>query len=251
MNFAPGIWLFRWSEKKTNVDVKECLGDYNNSFLYMFIAQLNYFIWPFVVLCLLNLLILINICQRTRKLTHLRSNQSISIVCRSINDPRHLLSPQSQSRFDQLEKEKSSPSTKTHFTSLSDPLANRTTRVVLCPSLERSKEIRQCPTIVTNKCRTDFRIGRDRRAARSLFILVFIFLIFLFPYVLCALASTAGFRLSPLLLEISFWLLWLNSTCNPFLYPFIQIKYRRAYLKLFQSTRRFFSLRCCSSANND
>lgn len=81
----------------------------------------------------------------------------------------------------------------------------------------------------------DLRINRDRKAARSLFILVFVFLIFLFPYVICATALTAGFQISQTLFQISFWLLWLNSTFNPFIYPFIQNKYRRAYAKLFQS----------------
>lgn len=85
------------------------------------------------------------------------------------------------------------------------------------------------------------RIVRDRKAARSLFILVIVFLIFLFPYVICATASTAGANISSLIFEISFWLLWLNSTCNPFLYPFIQIKYRKAYAKLFRSITLFFS----------
>ncbi len=81
----------------------------------------------------------------------------------------------------------------------------------------------------------NFRITRDRKAARSLFILVIVFLIFLFPYVICATASTAGINISTIIFEISFWLLWMNSTCNPFLYPFIQMKYRRAYVTLFQS----------------
>ncbi|CAF4830674.1 unnamed protein product, partial [Rotaria sp. Silwood2] len=72
-------------------------------------------------------------------------------------------------------------------------------------------------------------------------ILVVVFLIFLFPYVICATASTAGVNVSKILFEISFWLLWMNSTCNPFLYPFIQIKYRRAYMKLFQSFIKFFN----------
>ena len=81
----------------------------------------------------------------------------------------------------------------------------------------------------------DLRIKRDRKAARSLLILVIVFLIFLLPYVICATATTAGFQISQKLFEISFWLLWLNSTCNPFLYPFIQTKYRRAYRKLFKT----------------
>ena len=89
----------------------------------------------------------------------------------------------------------------------------------------------------------DLRIHRDRRAARSLFILVLVFLIFLFPYVICATISTAGVPMPASLFHFSFWLLWLNSTFNPFLYPFIQLKYRRAYLKLFASLRKHFSFR--------
>jgi len=108
----------------------------------------------------------------------------------------------------------------------------------------RSREV-ECIQPIINKIRSnnaingrDFRIRRDRKAARSLFILVFVFLIFLFPYVICAIATTAGFKISEKIFQISFWLLWMNSTFNPFLYPFIQIKYRRAYSKLFQSTLR-------------
>jgi hypothetical protein len=108
----------------------------------------------------------------------------------------------------------------------------------------RSREV-ECVQPIINKIRSnniingrDFRIRRDRKAARSLFILVFVFLIFLFPYVICSIATTAGFQISERIFQISFWLLWMNSTFNPFLYPFIQIKYRRAYKKLFQSTFR-------------
>ena len=89
----------------------------------------------------------------------------------------------------------------------------------------------------------DLRIHRDRRAARPLFILVLVFLTFLFPYVVCATISTAGVSIPPSLFHFSFWLLWLNSTFNPVLYPFIQLKYRRAYLKLFGSIRKHFSFR--------
>ena len=36
----------------------------------MIIAQFNYFIWPFVVLCILNILILCNIWTRSRRMNH-------------------------------------------------------------------------------------------------------------------------------------------------------------------------------------
>jgi hypothetical protein len=56
----------------TNVTRSDCSGDYNNSFVYMLIAQFNYFIWPFIVLCVLNMLIMLNIWKRSRKMSRLR-----------------------------------------------------------------------------------------------------------------------------------------------------------------------------------
>ncbi len=112
---------------------------------------------------------------------------------------------------------------------VSRPILNRIS--VSSRSTTRSQQVRTGQS----------RIARDRKAARSLFILVIVFLIFLFPYVICATASTAGANISKIIFEISFWLLWLNSTCNPFLYPFIQIKYRRAYVKLFRSCTKYLT----------
>lgn len=42
----------------------------------MLIAQFNYFIWPFILLCLFNILIMLNIWKRTRKITSYKSNIS-------------------------------------------------------------------------------------------------------------------------------------------------------------------------------
>jgi hypothetical protein len=35
----------------------------------MLIAQFNYFIWPFIVLCVLNMLLMLNIWKRSRKMS--------------------------------------------------------------------------------------------------------------------------------------------------------------------------------------
>ena len=84
MNFAPGIWLFgvfgRGDDEDETSALLECAGDYNRSFVYMLIAQFNYFIWPFVVLCLLNLLIMLNIWKRTRRMTRLKSSTETTFV---------------------------------------------------------------------------------------------------------------------------------------------------------------------------
>ena len=52
-----------------NISRSDCSGDYNNSFIYMLIAQFNYFIWPFIVVCVLNMLLMLNIWKRSRKMS--------------------------------------------------------------------------------------------------------------------------------------------------------------------------------------
>lgn len=92
--------------------------------------------------------------------------------------------------------------------------------------------------------RTVRRLRRDKRAATSLFTLVLVFMIFLLPYVVVVVVGRI-FSVESLtdtnsqLYSAAFWLLWLNSTVNPILYPFIQPRFREAYRKLYlRFTRR-------------
>lgn len=107
-----------------------------------------------------------------------------------------------------------------------------------------SKQPNSPVTTGAGEQRTVRRLRRDKRAATSLFTLVLVFMIFLLPYVFVVvvgrifsfeiLTDTRGQVYSA-----SFWLLWLNSTINPILYPFIQPRFREAYRKLFlRFTRR-------------
>ena len=96
----------------------------------------------------------------------------------------------------------------------------------------------------TGEQRNVRRLRRDKRAATSLLILVLVFMIFLLPYVVVVVAGRI-FSLEILtdtnsqVYSAAFWLLWLNSTVNPILYPFIQPKFRDAYRKIFlRLTRR-------------
>lgn len=96
----------------------------------------------------------------------------------------------------------------------------------------------------TGEQRTVRRLRRDKRAATSLFTLVLVFMIFLLPYVFVVVVGKV-FSIESLtntngpIYSAAFWLLWLNSTINPILYPFIQPRFREAYRKLFlRFTRR-------------
>ena len=86
-------------------------------------------------------------------------------------------------------------------------------------------------------------LARDRRAAKNLFILVFAFVLCWCPYTLLtlirALCNQPDRCISLLLYEITFWLLWLNSTVNPLLYSFLHVKFRTAFYRIlcFYSVR--------------
>lgn len=79
-----------------NVSRTDCSGDYNQSFVYMIIAQFNYFIWPFIVLCVLNMLLMLNIWKRGRKMNRFRTN-SIQLKTKEINND--------QQTFERYERE--------------------------------------------------------------------------------------------------------------------------------------------------
>lgn len=95
VNFAPGIWLLGlWksvNSSETNVSRNDCSGDYNQSFVYMIIAQFNYFIWPFIVLCVLNMLLMLNIWKRGRKMSRFQTNSQQLKITKERTEDRQTL----------------------------------------------------------------------------------------------------------------------------------------------------------------
>ncbi|XP_060082592.1 histamine H3 receptor-like [Ylistrum balloti] len=94
-------------------------------------------------------------------------------------------------------------------------------------------------------------LQQDRKAARSLFILVLTFGICWMPFEVTALVSTiCGGCVDPVVFEVTFWLLWINSTINPVLYPLLHPRYRRAFLNLLTRKNRVVPLPAGTSAVN-
>ncbi|XP_046335100.2 histamine H3 receptor-like [Haliotis rufescens] len=76
-------------------------------------------------------------------------------------------------------------------------------------------------------------LAKDKKAARSLFILVLVFGICWMPYEVCALiSSVCADCINPVFFEFTFWMLWVNSTINPILYPLLHKRFRDAFFKL-------------------
>jgi len=76
-------------------------------------------------------------------------------------------------------------------------------------------------------------LSRDKKSARSLAILIVVFLFTWAPYEICAFVHpVCNFCIPNFTLEVVFWLLWLNSTINPMLYPFLQQRFRVTFIRL-------------------
>uniref|UniRef100_A0A3B5QA69 Histamine H3 receptor-like n=1 Tax=Xiphophorus maculatus TaxID=8083 RepID=A0A3B5QA69_XIPMA len=84
------------------------------------------------------------------------------------------------------------------------------------------------------------RLSRDKKIAKSLAIIVCIFGICWAPYTLLMIirAACGGECVAHYWYEITFWLLWLNSAINPFLYPLCHSSFRRAFSKILCPKRQ-------------
>ncbi|KAJ8340135.1 hypothetical protein SKAU_G00347680 [Synaphobranchus kaupii] len=78
------------------------------------------------------------------------------------------------------------------------------------------------------------RLTRDKKVAKSLAVIVCVFGLCWAPYTMLMIIRAAchGQCVQHYLYEISFWLLWINSSINPILYPLCHNSFRRAFTKL-------------------
>ncbi|KAM6349770.1 histamine H3 receptor-like [Podargus strigoides] len=92
--------------------------------------------------------------------------------------------------------------------------------------------------------RTRSKLQQDKKIAKSLAIIVCVFVICWAPYTLLMIIRGAcqGTCVHYSLYEITFWLLWLNSSLNPFLYPLCHVKFRMAFMKIL-CPKKFATLR--------
>ncbi|KFZ55837.1 Histamine H3 receptor, partial [Podiceps cristatus] len=98
----------------------------------------------------------------------------------------------------------------------------RPTVMANCPSpAETSPIALKRDFSVSFRSRTGSKLQRDKKIAKSLAIIVCVFAICWAPYTLLMIIRGAcqGTCVHNALYEITFWLLWLNSSLNPFLYP--------------------------------
>lgn len=94
--------------------------------------------------------------------------------------------------------------------------------------------------VVPDRRAQRYRLSRDKKIAKSLAIIVCIFGVCWAPYTLLMIirAACSGTCVADYWYEITFWLLWLNSAINPFLYPLCHSSFRRAFSKILCPKRQ-------------
>src|SRR6218665_4008408 len=99
-----------------------------------------------------------------------------------------------------------------------------------------------------NAMKAKHLLSRDKKSARSLAILIVVFLFTWGPFEVCSFVNPlCSFCIPPSVFDVVFWLLWLNSTINPILYPFLQQRFRVAFGNILRQVihrrRRFHGKR--------
>ncbi|XP_041102558.1 histamine H3 receptor-like [Polyodon spathula] len=239
--YGPAIMFWEITVGKSNVPREECYAEFYYTWYFLLSASTFEFFAPFISVTFFNLSIYMNIRKR---------NINKSNTTKEGNG--HLQSRQNE------EKLGSVFFVKTSKTSLSEPVADDvvteeedTTPSTSCPSntfafkKKRGSCTLKCINVnastsegrldtVSQKLTQHFRLSRDKKIAKSLAIIVCIFGICWAPYTLLMIirAACSGRCVQYHWYEITFWLLWLNSAINPFLYPLCHSSFRRAFAKI-------------------
>ncbi|MGH0143518.1 UNVERIFIED_CONTAM: hypothetical protein FKN15_040174 [Acipenser sinensis] len=245
--YGPAIIFWEFIVGKSNVPWEECYAEFYYTWYFLLSASTFEFFAPFISVTFFNLSIYMNIRKRNKnKLQSVKEGNG------------HLRSRQDEEQLGSVFF------VKTSKTSLSEPVTDAvvteeedTTPSTSCPSntfafkKKRGSCTLKCINVdasisdgrfdtVSQKLTPHFRLSRDKKIAKSLAIIVCIFGICWAPYTLLMIirAACSGRCVQNHWYEITFWLLWLNSAINPFLYPLCHSSFRRAFAKILCPKRQ-------------
>ncbi|CDQ71946.1 unnamed protein product [Oncorhynchus mykiss] len=201
--YGPAIIFWELVVGKSIVLADQCFAEFYCTWYFLLSASTIEFFTPFISVAFFNLSIYLNIQRR--------------------NKSRAICKEDTKARSDRG--------------SLRDGGAALT--VFLTCKASSSKPAAS-PTGPPSRSSQGSRLSRDKKIAKSLAIIVCIFGICWAPYTLLMIirAACSGRCVEQYWYEITFWLLWLNSGINPFLYPLCHSSFRRAFAKILCPNRQ-------------
>lgn len=205
--YGPAIIFWELAVGRSRVPKDECFAEFYYSWYFLLSASMLEFFSPFISVAFFNLSIYLSIRRRrlhSRKAQlHLQLSEPASAQGEGIPLSHNWGFGMKLAVRGSIHSQTSSPS-----------LGK------LDPSTSRAAQ----PS----------RLSRDKKIAKSLAIIVCVFAICWAPYTLLMIirAACRGRCIQHHWYEVTFWLLWLNSAINPFLYPLCHSSFRRAFSKI-------------------
>lgn len=229
--YCPAILLWEHVAGCSTVQEGQCHAEFFDNWYFLLCASTLEFFVPLLSVTYFNVHIFINIQRRQRRGSIQdseppRSSSSSWRSCFVLRQGTSSLSEAEDSVSSSIRPKKESLVAE----SLSPSRANSVTP-------ENDLSISFC-------ARTRSKLHQDKKIAKSLAIIVCAFAICWAPYTLLMIIRGAcqGTCVHNSLYDVTFWLLWLNSSLNPFLYPLCHDKFRMAFMKIL-CPKKFATLR--------
>uniref|UniRef100_A0A8C1ZKV2 G-protein coupled receptors family 1 profile domain-containing protein n=1 Tax=Cyprinus carpio TaxID=7962 RepID=A0A8C1ZKV2_CYPCA len=208
--YGPAILFWEHLTGKSRVPDDECFAEFYYTWYFLLSASVVEFFLPFLSVAFFNISIYLNIRQRR------------------LGSKRESCSPKSQDATN-LYGEKARMSIQICWNSM-----------MLKKKSAADGEKRSENDGLSMRCVQRSRLRQDKKIAKSLAIIVCVFAVCWAPYTLLMIVRAAcrGDCVSHHWYEVTFWLLWLNSAINPFLYPLCHSSFRRAFFKILCPRQR-------------
>ncbi|KAG9266967.1 histamine H3 receptor-like [Astyanax mexicanus] len=257
--YGPAIIFWELVVGESIVPADECYAEFYCTWYFLLSASTFEFFSPFISVAFFNLSIYLNIQRRNRSRAARRcieredgwrvadggassSSAVFFVKTRKVSSSE----PAAVSAVIE-EDEEISPSSSggdpssSHSVALSMKTMNKKKGALGCWLRTRMIQA-QSPSNSCTPCRTGghSRLSRDKKIAKSLAVIVCVFGVCWAPYTLLMIirAACSGTCVEHHWYEVTFWLLWLNSAINPFLYPLCHSSFRRAFAKILCPKRQ-------------
>uniref|UniRef100_A0A8C1SRP7 Histamine H3 receptor n=1 Tax=Cyprinus carpio TaxID=7962 RepID=A0A8C1SRP7_CYPCA len=207
--YGPAILFWAQLTGKSHVPDEECFAEFYYTWHFLLSASAVEFFSPFLSVAFFNISIYLNIRQRR------------------LSSKKESSSPKCEDAAN-LYREKTRMSVRICWNSMLKK--------------KRAADGEKCSESgsLSMRCVQRSRLRQDKKIAKSLAIIVCVFAVCWAPYTLLMIVRAAcrGDCVSHHWYEVTFWLLWLNSAINPFLYPLCHSSFRRAFFKILCPRQR-------------
>ncbi|XP_057891161.1 histamine H4 receptor [Melospiza georgiana] len=230
--YGPAILFWEHVAGHSVVPVDQCYAEFFHNWYFLLCASTLEFFVPLLLVTYFNVHIFHNIQRRQRR--------------GSVQDCEHARRSSLSWRFCGLPRPgASSPSSEAEDSVSSLTKSWRPAMVANGPSRTETSSTALKRNFSASFCSSSgSKLQRDKKIAKSLAIIVCVFAICWAPYSLLMIIRGVcqGKCIHKSLYEATFWLLWINSSLNPFLYPLCHMRFRMAFLKIL-CPKKFAALR--------